>query len=126
MAAYIPAEVWHLKTRLEPAQVTAWVGDQAVQRTASYYLLMIYLGLSAFVSSFIVAQVVNVPGGYRWVFWGVAAIGFLASLRLFTLGESPRAQHTPSPTAEQDNRRLELPIIVSSALFLFFYVGAEV
>jgi FHS family Na+ dependent glucose MFS transporter 1 len=85
-----------------------------------------FFGLGAFAAPFIVAQVINQPGGYRWVFWGVAALGFLASLRLFTLGESPRAQHTPSAAAEQSNRRQELPIIVSSALFLFFYVGAEV
>ena len=85
-----------------------------------------FFGLGAFAAPFIVAQVVGLPGGYRWVFWGVAGIGLLASLRLFTLGESPRADHHHSPATEHDNRRLELPIIISSALFLFFYVGAEV
>ena len=85
-----------------------------------------FFGLGAFAAPFIVAQVVTLPGGYRWVFWGVAGLGLLVSLRLFTLGESPRAEHQPSAATEQRNRRLELPIIISAALFLFFYVGAEV
>jgi len=84
-----------------------------------------FFGVGAFAGPFIVAQVVGLAGGYRWVFWAVAVVGILSSLRVLSLGESPRAeQHT----AEADNggRRLELPIILSSALFLFFYVGAEV
>ena len=84
-----------------------------------------FFGVGAFAGPFIVAQVVGLPEGYRWVFWAVAGIGVLGSLRVLSLGETPQSeQHTDQ--AEGNSRHLELPIIISSALFLFFYVGAEV
>jgi MFS transporter, FHS family, Na+ dependent glucose transporter 1 len=84
-----------------------------------------FFGVGAFAGPFIVAQVVGLAGGYRWVFWAVAVVGIVASLRVLSLRESPRPEH--HPTATDDNGwRLEIPIILSSALFLFFYVGAEV
>lgn len=81
-------------------------------------------GLGAFTAPFLVAQVISAPGGYRWVYWAVAALGAVGGLLALALRDSPRPQpHPDRPAAEG---RLELPIIVSSALFLFFYVGAEV
>jgi len=84
-----------------------------------------FFGLGAFAAPFFVAQVVGQAGGYRWVFWAVAVVGLLSSLRVFSLRESPRPEHHSAAT-DDNGRRLELPIIVTSALFLFFYVGAEV
>jgi FHS family Na+ dependent glucose MFS transporter 1 len=84
-----------------------------------------FFGVGAFAGPFIVAQVVGLAGGYRWVFWAVAGVGVLASLRLLSLRDSPKPEHHASSTAA-NSQRLELPIIICSALFLFFYVGAEV
>lgn len=81
-------------------------------------------GVGAFTGPFLVAQVISAPGGYRWVYWAVAAVGALASLLVLALRDSPRPEHgTDLPAGEG---HLELPIVISSALFLFFYVGAEV
>jgi MFS transporter, FHS family, Na+ dependent glucose transporter 1 len=84
-----------------------------------------FFGVGAFAGPFIVAQVVGLAGSYRWVFWAVAVVGILASLRVLSLRDSPRSEHHAT-TTDDNGRRLEIPVILSSALFLFFYVGAEV
>ncbi len=84
-----------------------------------------FFGVGAFAGPFIVAQVIGLSEGYRWVFWAVAGIGLLSSLRVLSLRDSPQPEHH-TDQAEGNGRHLELPIIISSALFLFFYVGAEV
>ena len=81
-------------------------------------------GLGAFVSPLVVAQVIAVPDGYRWAYWIVAAVGLLACLRIITLGESRRPE--PQPGSPMDARRVDVAIVISAALLLFFYVGAEV
>jgi FHS family Na+ dependent glucose MFS transporter 1 len=81
-------------------------------------------GLGAFAGPLLVALVIGAAGGYRWVYWGVAGIGLLAGLRILILRDSPRPEHHPDLAAA--GGRVELPIVISSALFLFFYVGAEI
>ncbi len=81
-------------------------------------------GVGAFTAPLLVAQVIGAPGGYRGVYWAVAAVGTLASLLVLILRDSPRPERRAGQPAEAG--RLELPIILSAALFLFFYVGAEV
>ena len=84
-------------------------------------------GLGAFVAPFIVAQVVALPGGYRWAYWLLAAIGALISLRLFTLPAGPRppapAGGAHDPTAVTP---LTHPMVIGAVFFLFFYVGGEI
>jgi MFS transporter, FHS family, Na+ dependent glucose transporter 1 len=84
-----------------------------------------FFGLGALAGPLIVGQVISSAGGYRWVFWAVAGLGVVAGLRALTLGESPRSEH-PAAATDDGSWRLELPIIICAALFLFFYVGAEV
>jgi FHS family Na+ dependent glucose MFS transporter 1 len=84
-----------------------------------------FFGLGALAGPLIVGQVISSAGGYRWVFWAVAMLGVVAGLRALTLGESPRSEH-PAAATDDGSWRLELPIIICAALFLFFYVGAEV
>ncbi len=81
-------------------------------------------GVGAFTAPLLVAQVIGTPGGYRWVYWAVAGIGLLASLLALALRESPQPEHHPERPAAEGH--LELPVITSAALMLFFYVGAEV
>jgi FHS family Na+ dependent glucose MFS transporter 1 len=84
-------------------------------------------GLGAFLAPFLVAQVAGGAGGYRLAFWIIAALDALAALRLFTLAKSPapvpaRAESTEGGSAPAS----QVPLIVTAALFLFFYVGAEI
>jgi FHS family Na+ dependent glucose MFS transporter 1 len=94
--------------------------------------LHFYFGLGAFVAPFLVAQFVNVPGGYRWAYWILAAGGVLVGARLFTLrgGPAPHRQGSQGSADAKDTTpgrsRLTHPIVISAALFLFFYVGAEI
>ena len=81
-------------------------------------------GLGAFVAPFIVAQVVGTEGAYRWAYWGLAAFGLLASLRMLTLRGSPQPESHPGTT--EASTRADIRIAISSAVFLFFYVGAEI
>jgi FHS family Na+ dependent glucose MFS transporter 1 len=89
--------------------------------------LHFFFGLGAFVAPFIVAQVVTIPGGYRWAYWILAAIGGLISTRLLTLRGGPR----PPAPVQVDGRAsrgtpLTHPMVLSAMIFLFFYVGGEV
>jgi FHS family Na+ dependent glucose MFS transporter 1 len=86
--------------------------------------LHFFFGLGAFVAPFIVAQVVTIPGGYRWAYWAVAALSAVAALRLLVLKQHPQPIHTEH-TAEAPVR-INYPLVLSATLFLFFYVGAEI
>jgi FHS family Na+ dependent glucose MFS transporter 1 len=89
--------------------------------------LHFFFGLGAFVAPFIVAQVVAIPGGYRWAYWILAAIAGLISTRLLTLRGGPRPPaHTPNNTGGDDRTPVRHPMVISALVFLFFYVGGEV
>ncbi len=81
-------------------------------------------GLGAFLAPFLVAQVLTIPGGYRWAYWGLAALGGLAGLSMLTLKKNP--QHAHTTTAQSETTRLNYPLVAAAMLFLFFYVGAEI
>lgn len=85
-------------------------------------------GLGAFLAPFLVAQVADTPGGYRGVYWLLAAFAILGGLNALTLPGQPRPAPHAAPATEAspapDNRR-DYPVALMAALFLFFYVGAE-
>jgi FHS family Na+ dependent glucose MFS transporter 1 len=86
--------------------------------------LHFFFGLGAFLAPFLVAQLLTIPGGYRWAYWALAAIGGLAGLRLLTLKGNP--QHVHTTTTTEIKTRINYPLVISAMLFLFFYVGAEI
>src|SRR5512140_1953091 len=89
--------------------------------------LHFFFGLGAFLSPFLVAQVVHIPGGYRWAYWILAGIAFLAGLRMLTMKGNPRPIH-PHQSEAGSPARSPVPtgLVISAMLFLFFYVGAEI
>jgi MFS transporter, FHS family, Na+ dependent glucose transporter 1 len=84
-------------------------------------------GLGAFLSPLLVAQVVDISGAYRWVYVGLAILTILVGLRMLTLSGSPQAAHPmeSEPGAAQP-RHIPYSVVLTAALFLFFYVGAEI
>jgi FHS family Na+ dependent glucose MFS transporter 1 len=84
-------------------------------------------GLGAFLAPFLVAQVVDVAGGYRWAYWALAAFATLVGLRLLTLSGSPQPTHTrDGETVRTARGPISYPLVMAATLFLFFYVGAEI
>jgi MFS transporter, FHS family, Na+ dependent glucose transporter 1 len=84
-------------------------------------------GVGAFLAPMLVAQVIGVTGGYRWAYWSLAVCATLVSLRLFTLSGHPRpAHHHDTGASTLVGARIYYPLVIPAALFLFFYVGAEV
>jgi FHS family Na+ dependent glucose MFS transporter 1 len=84
-------------------------------------------GLGAFLAPLLVAQVVDIPGAYRWVYVGLGAFAVVAGLRMVTMAGSPQA----APPVEREPgatlpRPIPYSVVVAAALFLFFYVGAEI
>ena len=89
--------------------------------------LHFFFGLGAFLSPFLVAQVVGVAGGYRWAYWALAAFAALVGLRMLTMSGSPHPTQAPSKDAVQNSRgQVSSALVISATLFLFFYVGAEI
>jgi MFS transporter, FHS family, Na+ dependent glucose transporter 1 len=89
-------------------------------------------GFGAFLAPLIAAQVVARQGGYRWALWILAAFMGLAGLRALFLRGRPRldsaAQTTGGEGAGQDQEAAARvrAVLASAALFLFFYVSAEI
>ena len=84
-------------------------------------------GLGACGAPLLVAQMIGVAGGYRWVYWTLAAVMTLVGLSLFLMSGHPY----PAPPRLPGTHARALPPgsaarILAAALFLFFYVGAEV
>lgn len=83
-------------------------------------------GLGAFVAPLLVAQVIDVAGGYRWVYWVLAGFAVLIGLNALTLPGQPRpAPHAPTEANPLTLQQRDYAIAGIAALFLFFYVGAE-
>ncbi len=87
--------------------------------------LHFFFGLGAFLSPIVVAQIINIPFGYRWAYWGVGAVGLLIGLRMLLLPGSPKPAHSH---LDENGERVKVyyPLVIAAALFLFFYVGAEI
>jgi MFS transporter, FHS family, Na+ dependent glucose transporter 1 len=81
-------------------------------------------GLGAFVSPFLFGLLVGVENGYRWIFWILAIYTGLVGLRFLALPNSPRPEHEKTASS-QPRKPIPYPLVFVSALFLFFYVGAE-
>ena len=89
--------------------------------------LHFFFGLGAFLSPFLVAQVIGFKDGYRLAYWILSAIALLVGLRMLTLKDSPHPTHAlngestrPAPGP------VPYALVISAMLFLFFYVGAEI
>jgi fucose permease len=89
-------------------------------------------GLGAFLAPLVIAQVLGVEGGYRLAFWFLASFMALAGLRVFALAGRPaagvekRADVAQTPEQHRDSVRRTRAVLISAALYLFFYVGAEI
>jgi FHS family Na+ dependent glucose MFS transporter 1 len=90
--------------------------------------LHFFFGLGAFLSPFLVAQVMGVEDGYRWAFWVLAAFAALVGLRMLTMSGSPQPNAQPHGSTMVQAVREPIPyaLVISAMLFLFFYVGAEI
>jgi FHS family Na+ dependent glucose MFS transporter 1 len=89
--------------------------------------LHFFFGLGAFVAPLLVAQVIGLTGGYRWAYWTLVACALLVSLYLLTLaGHAPPAAQRDRATSAPVGTPISYPLVIAAALFLFFYVGAEV
>jgi MFS transporter, FHS family, Na+ dependent glucose transporter 1 len=89
--------------------------------------LHFFFGLGAFLSPFLVAQVVGVAGGYRFAYWALAAFAALVGLRMLTMAGSPHpSQAHPKDSAQSSHNPVPVALVISAMLFLFFYVGAEI
>ena len=89
--------------------------------------LHFFFGLGAFLSPFLVAQMVGVAGGYRWAYWVLAAFAALVGLRMLTMAGSPHpSQAHTREIAQKSPGPVPVALVISAMLFLFFYVGAEI
>jgi MFS transporter, FHS family, Na+ dependent glucose transporter 1 len=86
--------------------------------------LHFFFGLGAFLAPILVAQVIDIPGGYRYAFWVLAAISGLAGLAMLSLKKNP--QHERAATTTEEKSRINYGVVIAAMLFLFFYVGAEI
>ena len=89
--------------------------------------LHFFFGLGAFLSPFLVAQVIGIHDGYRLAYWILSAFTLLVGLRMLTLKGSPQPTHArDGETARPARGPVPYPVVISAMLFLFFYVGAEI
>jgi FHS family Na+ dependent glucose MFS transporter 1 len=87
--------------------------------------LHFFFGLGAFLAPFMVARLIVSPSGYQWAYWGVGLFGALVGLRMLFLPGSPKPAYTQNTEA---GARIPVyyPLVLIAALYLFFYVGAEI
>jgi len=84
-----------------------------------------FFGLGAFLSPFIVARLIGIPFGYRLAYWGVGLFGVFVGMRTMLLHGSPSQPHTHT-NSDGTPIPVYYPLVIASALFLFFYVGVEI
>ena len=82
-------------------------------------------GLGAFLSPLLVAQAVSFHVDYGWAFRALAVFNLLGGLVTLLLRGQPTAPQQPARVSPETSRSDALWIAVA-ALFLFFYVGAEI
>jgi MFS transporter, FHS family, Na+ dependent glucose transporter 1 len=94
--------------------------------------LHFFFGVGAFVSPLVVAQLTGTAGGYRVAYWALAAFAGLVGLRVLTMAGAPAPVHggeaaEPGAAAGAARaRKAPWAFVLAAALFLFFYVGAEI
>jgi len=98
------------------------------ERTAPFMNgLHFTFGLGAFLSPLLAAQVIGFEGGYRWVYWALAACEILVGLLVLSLRSAPAALVQPQADGgPKPGSRIPYPLVAVSMLFLFFYVGSEI
>lgn len=85
-------------------------------------------GVGAFLSPLLVAQFIGFENGYRWAYWIISATAALIGLFIFIMPSSPSPARSQSEEVKikVNKPHLDLVFILTSTLFLFFYVGAEI
>lgn len=84
-------------------------------------------GLGAFLSPLLVAQVATTVDGYRWIYWLLASVSFMAGFVILFLPDSPNPQkHVQEHYSQSINIKGYYPFIITAMLYLFFYVGSEI
>ncbi len=85
-------------------------------------------GLGSFLSPFVVAQVLELDGGYRLAFWALAIFAGLAGSYMLSRRTSPRHAAARESATAAGTVKAATPylFVFAAALFLFFYVGAEI
>ncbi len=86
--------------------------------------LHFFFGLGAVVAPLLVARLAGTPGGYRLAYWGLAGFAGLVGLLVVSQRRSPRA--APAATGARASGASPWLFVGLAALFLFFYVGAEI
>ncbi len=84
--------------------------------------LHLFFGIGAFISPIIIVQVMQMTGGIRAPYWVLAFLALPVALWMARLA-SPRPIHEDEGENAVPAR---LIVVVMIALFLYFYVGAEV
>jgi len=86
--------------------------------------LHFFFGLGASLAPSLVAEVIDIPDGYRYAFWVLAAFSGLAGLVMLSLKRNPQHEHTT--TTAEEKTRINYGVVIAAMAFLFFYVGAEI
>ncbi|RPH60564.1 MAG: MFS transporter [Chloroflexi bacterium] len=98
------------------------------EEKASPYMNALHFsfGLGAFLSPFLIAPLLTIEGGYRWAYWALAVIAALVGLRILGMSGSPQPHRHVEGTEKTAPAAIPYPLVITAALFLFFYVGAEI
>ncbi|MBN1304614.1 MAG: MFS transporter, partial [Anaerolineales bacterium] len=84
-------------------------------------------GVGALLSPWLYSWYVDVPGSYRWAYCFIAGFAFLAALYMLLIPNSPDPVQGDGDKAESNLKiGVNYPLAVVAALYLFFYVGAEI
>jgi MFS transporter, FHS family, Na+ dependent glucose transporter 1 len=120
---YIIRGIFDSMAGASPNTLLVWIhkGKAAPYINALHF----FFGLGAFVSPFLFGLLVGTQDGYRWIFWILAAYAALVGIRFLTLPNSPKPEHTKPENAQTPKTPVPYPMVFAAALFLFFYVSAE-
>jgi FHS family Na+ dependent glucose MFS transporter 1 len=101
-----------------------WTHREAVSPYVSG--LHFCFGLGALLSPLAVAQVIDTPGAYRWVYVGLGVVSIIVGLCIGAMAGGPQAARPVDEQSAADQpRRVPYKVAVAAAVYLFFYVGAE-
>jgi len=96
------------------------------ERTGPYMnALHFFFGLGAVLAPFLVARFTGTAAGYRLAYWGLSAFAGLVGLSVVAQRSCPRPHHDEAVAARAAGPSA-WPLVALAALFLFFYVGAEI
>jgi MFS transporter, FHS family, Na+ dependent glucose transporter 1 len=88
--------------------------------------LHFFFGLGAFISPFLLGLLLAAGGRYADAYHVVAGVDAAAGILILAALRPPRSPHAPSAVRDRDAQRRPVALVVlSAALYLFFYVGVE-